>query len=47
MFKTIGLGQKTNILIGETSGWKVDVNQLLNRVSSSFFGILGTNHQEL
>ena len=47
MFKTIDLGQKTNILIGGTSGWKVDVNQLLNRVLSSFFGILGTNHQEL
>ena len=36
MFKTIGLGQKTNILIGGTSGWKVDVNQLLNRAQVPF-----------
>ena len=47
MFQTIDLGQKTNILIGGTSGWKVDVNQLLNRAQVPFFGILGTNHQEL
>ena len=47
MFQTIDLEQKTNILIGGTSGWKVDVNQLLNRAQVPFFGILGTNHQEL